>query len=88
MGTFVVRAPYITDVHKKIMCVLIVYYLKSSITYSKTYIVCTALPRTSRNVQIGEIWCFPEIPENPPKIPGKPRGKIRGFFVFSGCNRL
>ena len=70
---------------------LAVYYLKSIVKYNATRIVCNAFHRISRNVQIRENCVFPksrEFPENPRKIPGKPRGKIRGFFMFYGCNRL
>jgi hypothetical protein len=48
-------------------------------------------PKFPEMIKSGKFTVFPksrEFPENPRKIPGKPRGKIRGFFVFYGCNRL
>jgi hypothetical protein len=80
---FTVRTQYVTDVYKKIMCVLTVYYLKSIIKFTKTYTCWVEFPRISRNVQIGEIWCFPEIPGIPGKSPENPPKTSRensGFF--------
>jgi hypothetical protein len=48
-------------------------------------------PEFTEMSQSGKLGVFPksrEFPENPRKIPRKPHGKIRGFFFFSGCNRL
>jgi hypothetical protein len=81
--TFVVRTPYVMLYIKRLCVFLAVYYLKSIITYIATHIVCMELLRISRNVQIREIWCFPEIPGIPGKSPENPPKTSRenpGFF--------
>jgi hypothetical protein len=77
------RTLCITDVYERVIRVLTVYALKSSIKYIKTGTVCIAFPRISRNGQIGKIWCFPEIPGIPRKSPENPTKTPRensGFF--------
>jgi hypothetical protein len=68
-----------------------IYDLKSTIKYIKTYTVWFDFPEFPEMIDSGKFGVFPksrEFPENPRKIPRKPRGKIRGFFMFYGCNRL
>jgi hypothetical protein len=83
MRTFVVRTPYVINVYEKIICVLTVYDLKSSIAHNKTGMVCIAFPRIYRKGHIGEIWCFSKILGIPGKSPKNPRKTSRenpGFF--------
>ena len=78
--------------------------LKSNYKLCKNIHVFVCNPVNFRKWYNLSITCFMEIQEiweifrkfrkisgnsgNSRKIPGKSRGKIRGFFLFSGCNRL
>jgi len=74
----------VNGVYSKRWVVIYVSYFLRSVSYE----VCV-LPKSGEFTEIpGKFREIPENPGNSRKFPRKSRGKIRGFFLFSGCNRL